>query len=110
MTLTIENDELSINEGAERHSFECKDVKGREIGAMIQFRVAVLEEAPENHRGGAWSFEPGTYFCFHAQQTRNGTRYGASQSWTWCKTEAERIAKVAAYLKSAKARAAKKAL
>jgi hypothetical protein len=113
MTFSIENESLEINEGTERHSFGCKDEKGREIGAVIQFRVAVLEEAAEAQGQvlrGAWRKEPGTYFCFHVQQVRDGKIYGAAQSWTWCKTEAERIAKVAKYLKSAKARAAKKAL
>lgn len=110
MPYTIENQSLHINEGAERHSFGINDAKGREIGAVVKFDVVTLENAPEGYKGMMWSGkEAGTYFRFHAQATRDGESYGASQAWVWCKSESERSKRVEAYLQGAVSRAAKKA-
>lgn len=108
MNLIIETNR--INEGIESHSFGINDANGREIGASIEFSVVELESAPDSYRGiGIGNIQPGTYFTFRPQATRNGNRYGAGQLRVWCKTEAERIEKVASYLKRSMARASKKA-
>ena len=98
----------TINEGSESHDFGVVDSKGRAIGARITLKVQVLEAAPAD-ANSYYPREPGTYYVASVQATRAGVGYGASFNGKVCTSEAERIAYVENYLKSAKARAVKTA-
>ncbi len=103
---SIRRDELTIDEGTEYYYFGVSDNKGRTVGCIVSFTVAVYEAAP----AGAtyWNnVEPGTYFTWLGFATRGGETFGASPVRHLCKTEAERHAAVEKYLKGAKARALK---
>ena len=103
---TREDITLLIDEGRERHDFGVVDSKGRAFGSNVRFQVQTYVEVPEDAQ--SWrTIAPGTYYCWVGYATRAGEPFGASQSWRYCKTEAERIAEVAKYLKGAKARAVK---
>lgn len=107
-TNTLYDKEQSCFEGTEQHDFgvfQTNKTHGkREVGSRISFSVQTFVPAP----AGATRYqqiEPGTYFVWGASATRAGEPYGAYQLCHYCKTESERAAQVAKYLKGAKARA-----
>jgi hypothetical protein len=108
MANTRINNSLTIYEGKEVHAFDLRDQKGREVGANIVFHVYTFEPLADGDRGCYNTVEPGTYFSWQPHATRNGECYGPIQNWNLCKTEAERHMAVEKYLKSAKARMARK--
>ena len=94
----------SISEGTERHEFGFTDTKGRAVGCFVTFLIEVYGETPTT-RVREYNIPAGTYYCWVGVATRAGVAFGAGQTYRHCKTEAERYAAVAAYLKAAKARA-----
>ena len=94
-----------VNEGRESHNWGFNDKKGRALGSRIAFSVQVFEEVGPGHDEVYCLAEPGIYFCWIGQATRNGEPFGAMQSWNYCKTAAERFAAVEKYLSGARTRA-----
>lgn len=106
MTKTREDSQQRINEGIKHHDFGVVDKKGRKVGADVSFQVKTFVEIPADSR--SWnSTEPGTYFAWMGNATRDSGWFGACQDWRLCKTETERAEQVEKYLKAAKARAVK---
>jgi len=91
-------------------SFDVVDEKGRIVGAFIETSVVTytLFDGTEGPYRGGWRHAPGVFFGFEPHATRNGKNYGASQSLSVFDTAEARDAAIAKYLKTAKARAAKK--
>lgn len=94
-----------LNEGRESHDWNIKDKKGRALGSHVALSVQVFEAVGPEHDEMFSRLAPGTYFCWLGQATRDGEAFGAVQSWSYCKTEAERHAAVAKYLAGARIRA-----
>ena len=91
-------------------TFEQSDEKGRVIGARVQLWICEEREyTGESEWGWAYgdSSELGSYFVMMGNATRNGKDYGASGPRRMFRTEAEREAAIAEYLKGARARARK---
>lgn len=90
----------------------------REVGALIRTSYVVYEAGYRVATYKNWwgeevrhfdaRMEPGAYFAWIGEATRGRETYGASQRWRYCKTECEREAEIAKYLKAAKARAVKR--
>jgi hypothetical protein len=91
--------------------FGVKDHKGRAIGAFITkgTNEFVALKKGDNEMSFWTDKEPGVYFYFRPQNTRNGKSYGACQSRQYFNTEAECDAAIAKYLEAAKKRFSKKA-
>lgn len=93
--------------------FGFTDRLGRRIGCMIitetmteeTTRVSTQNYVPEERR----ALEAGRPLFLYMKATRNEAGYGASQDRHYFATEAERQAKIDAYLKAARKRAEKKA-
>jgi hypothetical protein len=94
----------------EHINFGFRDRFYREIGASIVRETLTIGEVP----AVLWPKRetdkaPGVYFTWEAQATRAGKAYGASFPAThYHKTEEERAAAIAKYLKDAAKRAAKR--
>jgi len=91
----------------DHHAFGHLDRFGRELGAAIYtwaetFRPVGPDEDPWGRR-----VEPGTYFTFRPQATRDGASYGPIQRDVRYATEADRDAAIRLYLDGARKRAAK---
>ena len=100
---------VQITEGFETHEWDITDRKGRRLGSTVCFQTHVYERSePTGHFFNR--IAPGTYFVWRGQATRGGEPFGAIQPFrfcNFCKTEAERVSAVAAYLREAEARAQK---
>jgi len=86
------------------HDFGCNDKRGRRMGTRIIIKSfdAVPQDADKDY---GWLIEPGHYFRLSFQVTRDGERYGASNSGKLFKTQAEADGAAIAYLSGARKRA-----
>lgn len=100
------------HESTETVDFGKTDSKGRRIGAMIvrdNETYALMTEA-EIKTSFCFSYiEPGLWFTYHIQTTRNGSRYGACQPTHYFATVEERDVAIHAHLARSMKAAAKKA-
>jgi hypothetical protein len=87
----------------QEYSFDVVDNAGRVVGARVHTFVATFAELPAGVAG--WAKKAGTYYGYRPQATRDGERYGASQSDRMFTDEASRDADVFAYLYDARRRA-----
>lgn len=85
------------------HSFGVTDRFGRNVGAV----VSTFEVDFETVERGGYAREPGHYFAFTGNATRNRVQYGAGQSPNYFTTAEERAAAVVKYLAAARKRAVK---
>ena len=91
------------------HDFAAKDKYGRAVGCVVETCTIDYVEEPRTSPYQHSLNTPGRVFAFRPQATRNGERYGPSQSHEEFATAAERDAAVEKYLKGAAKRATKKA-
>lgn len=88
--------------------FGLQDKRGRAIGCIVYRATVEYIAHPDGDAARSWStVDPGVYFSWTPQATRNGSSYGATQSANLCKTELEREQAIEKYLKAARKRAAK---
>lgn len=87
------------------HDFGVMDKRCRRIGANIYTFEVDFELKPEAL--GGWTVDPGHYFVFQPNTTRNGQDYGPVQPWHLFVTTQERDAAIAKYLDGARKRAQK---
>jgi len=99
-----------------QHDFGIRDAKGRALGTLISLYTVTVVEITEAEiaerkaKSSGWcpcSWEPGTFFGVHVHTTRNRIGFGAAFNGAVLKTEADRDAYIATYLKDAKKRALK---
>jgi len=88
--------------------FGAVDSRGRSIGAKIttfgeEFAV-IPADAPAYD---FWLIEPGPWFTWYPQATRNGVKYGALQPARRFRTAEERDADIERYIAAARKRVAK---
>ncbi len=92
-------------------AFGVRDAKGRELGAVIARYVTVcrLDTDPKPLGYLETKARPvgSTRYAVVYQQTRAGKRFGSTQPGRYFETPEDREAAIAAYLKAARARAAK---
>ncbi len=85
---SVKCDWIRTEAGEAHHDFGYSDAKGRKIGLAVEMfeLVYTVAVAP-----GEFSpvKQPGKYFCFVAQQTRNGKPFGASRIFRETRTQAE---------------------
>jgi len=105
----------NVQTATNTHDFGVADVKGRAIGATVTLCTVTysdLTDADKNNGTGGYSYyriEPGVWFVAEYQATRAGVPFGPAFNRAMFKTEVERDAGVAKYLKAAAKRAAKTA-
>lgn len=92
---------------ARQISFEVTDRFGRVIGANIY--TSTIEFVASGKQSGWWLIEPGKYFAFCPQASRDCRNYGAQRGDQYFKTLAEREAAIIKYLAAARKRAVKNA-
>lgn len=93
----------------ETTNFGVVDGRGREIGASVgRFEFTLI--ACGESEGARYPVAPGFYFAWRSHSTRDGVPYGATGRERRATSEAEREAQIAAYLKGARYRAARKAV
>lgn len=80
--------------------FGVVDYKNRKIGAIISYGEAEFVPVTDDS-GCGYRMEAGHYFTYCPHNTRNGQSYGSCNPTKYYKTEAERDAAVAQYLKAA---------
>jgi hypothetical protein len=113
--MDTENLKLSYKSLSDQHmseeSFGVKDRFGREIGARVWTHTVTYTLEPPEGQPVTLSYrnngKAGTFYGFTPQATRNGQRYGASQSAAEFPTEKERDAAVKKYMAGARKRAIK---
>jgi hypothetical protein len=82
----------------EKRDLEMKDAKGRAIGCIIWVYRLTVDVAKKN---GCWypqlgQYEPGTtLYRVHVQPSRDGSRFGAITSDTYCETDEQIQAEIA---------------
>lgn len=86
------------------HTFECRDEKGRTMGAEIKIGTADFVPAEDYRSQQA----EGSYLWMRPGGTRNGCGFGPTQPRQYFKAEAERDAAIAIYLSGARKRAEKR--
>ena len=89
-------------------AFGVLDKRGRQIGAVI-YTIEETFTATDSARGAVWCVEPGTWFAWWPQATRDGVKYGALQGRRRFRTAEERDADIERYLADARKRASKAA-
>lgn len=96
-----------IEKGTVQHDFGVRDVKGRAIGAIVT--LGLTEFKPwDKSCGTSWcAIAPGRWYFLHAQASRGGQGFGASQRRRYFTTAASRDAAAAKYLDGARKRATK---
>lgn len=89
--------------------FDNVDAKGRKIGCVIERTTAEFKAEPSSQYHAYFSDKwLGVSFTACVEATRNGQRYGASQSTSHFRTEAEREAFIAKRIAASRKAAAKK--
>lgn len=92
--------------GEASHDFGFSDAKGRTIGITVEMFELVYTAAVAPSEFSPVK-EPGKYFCFVAQQTRNGKPFGASRIFRECKTRDQMQSVLSGAIRDAKSRYAK---
>jgi hypothetical protein len=89
--------------GEAHHDFGFTDAKGRAIGLVVDMFEVVYVAAPVPSQFSPVK-EPGKYYCFVAQQTRNGKPFGASNIFRECRTREQLESVLSATICDAKSR------
>lgn len=95
-----------VDQSSECVSLNVFDPHGREVGTRIlrtTYTYTAIQSL-ENYSGG-YSIDPGTYYAFRPQITRNGKPYGGSQRESHFVSKEECEAAITLYLSGAHKRA-----